>query len=64
MKAYACKEDTVNRPIWLCGPLSPFRIVHRHVHARAQATPWSISFVTDVFAIHTRYKTVYVGFKI
>jgi hypothetical protein len=30
----------------------------------ATYTPWSISFVTDVFAIYTRYKPLYVGFKI
>ena len=27
-------------------------------------TPWSISFVTDAFVIYTRYKPLYVGFKI
>jgi hypothetical protein len=27
-------------------------------------TPWSISFVTDVLVMYTRYKPLYVGFKI
>jgi hypothetical protein len=27
-------------------------------------TPWSISFVMDVFVIYTRYKPLYVGFII